>query len=82
MFYELIREIIKGIFIALLYLQLTLTNDTTVENITRFAIFYMLMVYGARLSGVETKVITGAFLTKTIVTLIDERVKRPTSKKK
>ncbi len=78
---KFISEIIKGIFLGFLYLQITLANDTTVENITRFAIFYILMVYGAMLSGVQTNVITGAFLTKTIFTLIDERVKKPNSKK-
>ena len=81
MFDKFISEIIKGIFLGFLYLQITLANDTTVENITRFALFYILMVYGAMLSGVQTNVITGAFLTKTIFTLIDERVKKPNFKK-
>ena len=81
MFDKFISEIIKGIFLGFLYLQITLANDTTVENITRFALFYILMVYGAMLSGVQTNVITGAFLTKTIFTLIDERVKKPKFKK-
>jgi hypothetical protein len=81
MFDKFISEIIKGIFLGFLYLQITLVNDTTVENITRFAIFYIIIVYGAMLSGVQTNVITGAFLTKTIFTLIDERVKKPISEK-
>jgi hypothetical protein len=81
MFDKFISEIIKGIFLGFLYLQITLANDTTVENITRFTVFYIIIVYGAMLSGVETNVITGAFLTKTIFTLIDERVKKPISEK-
>jgi hypothetical protein len=40
------------------------------------------MVYGAILSDVQPNVITGAFLTKTIFTLIDERVKKPNTEKK
>ena len=33
MFDKFISEIIKGIFLGFLYLQITLANDTTVENI-------------------------------------------------
>jgi len=73
---KFISEIIKGAFIAFLYLQITLTNDTTVENIAKFTFFYLLMVYGAMISGIQTNAITTAFLTKTVFTLIDERIKK------
>lgn len=79
---KFISEIIKGAFIALLYLQITLTNDTTVENIANFTFFYLLMVYGAIISGIPENAITTAFLTKTVFTLIDERIKRKDLDKK
>jgi hypothetical protein len=75
---KFISEIIKGAFIGLLYLQTTLTNDTTIENIIRFTFFYLVMVYGAMISGIQATAITGAFLTKTVFTLIDERVVKKT----
>jgi hypothetical protein len=34
------------------------------------------MVYGALISGIQTNAITTAFLTKTVFTLIDERIKK------
>lgn len=73
---KFISEIIKGAFIAFLYLQITLTNDTTLENIAKFTFFYLLMVYGALISDIQTSAITTAFLTKTVFTLIDERIKK------
>lgn len=79
---KFISEIIKGSFIALLYLQITLTNDTTVKNIASFTFFYLLMVYGAIISGIPENAITTAFLTKTVFTLIDERIKRKDLDKK
>lgn len=81
MFDKFISEIIKGAFIAFLYLQITLTNDTTIENIIKFTLFYILMVYGAILSDIPTTTITGAFLTKTVFTLVDERIKKKNNTK-
>lgn len=78
---KLISEIVKGAFIGFLYLQITLTNDTTIENVLRFTFFYLMMIYGGIISGISTNTITTAFLTKTVFTLIDERVKKIDSKK-
>ena len=58
------------------------TNDTTIENIALFVSFYLAMVYGATITGIDANVITSAFLTKTVFSLVDERIKRPNDNKK
>jgi len=78
---NLLHEFFKGILIAILYLEITRANDTTFENIILFVAFYLSMILGAILAKIDTNVITGAFLTKTVFTLIDERIKREDDKK-
>lgn len=68
--------IIKGIVIAFLYFEITKENDTNIKNMALFTFFYIVMIYCAIITGIEPNVITGAFLTKTIFTLIDTRVKK------
>ena len=75
-----ISYIIKGIVIAFLYFETTKENDTNIKNMSLFTFFYMVMIYGAIITGIEPNVITGAFLTKTIFTLIDNRVKDQSEK--
>lgn len=71
-----LNEFLKGIVLALLYLQITQANDTNTENVLKYAFFYVLMVAGALFSGIEPNVVTNSFITKTIFTLVDERVKK------
>jgi len=73
-------NILKGIVIAFLYFETTLEDDTSFKNIFLFTFFYLVMIYAAILTGIETNVITGAFLTKTIFTLIDSRVRQQDKK--
>ena len=73
---EFLIHFIKGIVLSLLYLQITKANDTTIENITLFTSFYLTMVYGATMTDIDPNVITSAFLTKTVFTLVDERIKK------
>lgn len=73
---KFIIHLIKGIVLSLLYLQITKANDTTLENISLFTSFYLAMVYGATMTDIDPNVITSAFLTKTVFTLVDERIKR------
>lgn len=75
-----ISYIIKGIVIAFLYFETTKENDTNIKNMSLFTFFYIVMIYGAIITGIEPNVITGAFLTKTIFTLIDNRVKDQSEK--
>jgi hypothetical protein len=73
---KFITQLIKGIVLSLLYLQITKANDTTMENITLFVSFYLSMIYGATITGIDENVITSAFLTKTVFSLVDERIKK------
>lgn len=71
-----ISEFIKGFVLSLLYLEITRANDTTIQNIGLFTSLYIFMVYGAIITGIDHNVITSAFLTKTVFTLIDERIRK------
>lgn len=71
-----IIDIFKGLLLSLLYFEITKANDTTPYNIFLFVIFYVTMIYGSKLTGVDPKIVTNAFITKTIFTLIDERVRK------
>jgi hypothetical protein len=73
---EVAGKIFKGLLLSLLYFEITKANDTTVKNVVLFAAFYLSMIYGAILVGIDENVVTSAFLTKTVFTLIDERIKR------
>jgi sorbitol-specific phosphotransferase system component IIBC len=72
----MIDYVIKGIFIAILYFEFTKTNDTNLKNIVTFTAFYITMIFGAKLTNIDPNVITTAFLSKTVFTLVDERIKR------
>lgn len=72
----LLIDLIKGLVLALLFFQITQTNDTTVENIVKYIFYYMIIINTGRLTNVDTNIITNAFVTKTIFTLVDERVRR------
>lgn len=72
-----IENIIKGIFLSVLYFEITKTNDTTAQNIFYFTLFYVIMIYSAILFNIDPNLVTNAFITKTIFTLVDERIKKP-----
>lgn len=73
---NIFTEVLKGLIIAIIFFEVTLSNDTTVENVILFVAFYLCMILSAMLAKMDTNVITGAFLTKTVFTLVDERIKR------
>lgn len=73
---EIIQIIFRGIVLGVLYFEITGANDTNIENVVLFVSFYTAMIYGASLAGIDTNVITNAFLTKTVFTLVDERVRK------
>jgi hypothetical protein len=75
-FSKLITDIVKGLFIGILYLQLTKTNDTNLQNIAVFSFFYVVLINGAHFAGVDPIIVTNAFITKTVFTLVDERIKK------
>ena len=74
---DLVKVLVKGVMLSLLYFQTTLANDTTIQNICLFTMFYTIMHYGALLTDVSSSVVTNAFITKTIFTLVEERIKKP-----
>lgn len=78
LFHKFILDLIKGVILSLLYFEITKANDTTIHNVALFTSFYVSMVYGATITGIDPNVITSAFLTKTVFTLVDERIKRKT----
>lgn len=73
---DILEHIIKGLFIAILYFEFTKTNDTNLKNIIMFTAFYISMIIGAKLTNIDPNVITSAFLSKTVFTLVDERIKK------
>lgn len=68
--------IARGIVISLLYLTATQIEDTTPEKVFLFSLFYVIIFNCASLVGINPEVVTTAFITKTIFTLIDERIKK------
>lgn len=72
----IIGDIIKGIVLAFIYLEITKANDTNLYNVITFTIFYIIMMNGSYLLKMDPNVVTNAFLTKAIFTLIDERIKK------
>jgi hypothetical protein len=71
-----VSNIIKGIVLGYLYLEITKANDTTFDNVVTFAMFYIVMLYSTSLVGLDSNIVTHAFITKTIFTIVDERVKK------
>jgi hypothetical protein len=69
-------DLLKGLFIGTLYLQITGADETTLENIARFAFFFIVMVNGARFIGIDQTVVANAFISKTIFTLVEDRIKK------
>lgn len=71
----LYKETIKGIILSFLYYEVTRAQDTTFRHIFLFTSFYIIMIYGAMLTDLDTKIVTNAFITKAVFTLVDERLK-------
>lgn len=69
-------ESFKGFILAILYFTITKANDTTVRNVLLFVIFYTIFVSTAIMMNISTDIVTTAFFTKTIFTLVDERIKK------
>lgn len=73
---KILLPLIKGIILSILYFEITKANDTTIENIFKFTVFYVIMINGAYIMEIDPNVVTTAFITKTVFTLVDERIKR------
>lgn len=77
---NLVTYIAKGIFLGLIYFETTKAKDTTLQNLILFTLLFTVMSVSSELLGVDPIVITNAFITKTIFTLVDERVKKDEGK--
>lgn len=73
---QVITNIVKGIILSLLYFEITKANDTNINNILLFTFFYNVMTYGSILIGIDPVLVTNAFITKTIFTLVDQRIQK------
>jgi hypothetical protein len=67
---------LRGMILGVLYLEITKANDTSLYNIFLFSLFYTVMFACAQASGIDPNVVTTAFITKTVFTLVDERIKK------
>jgi hypothetical protein len=72
----LLVDITKGLILSILYLEITQANDTTWNNVSSYTTLYCAMIYGARLTGVDSNIVTNAFVTKTVFTVVDDRIKK------
>lgn len=73
---EIPLVVIRGLVLSLLYFYITKANDTTINNVFIFVTFYTIFTFTAISVKMNPDVVTTAFLTKTIFTLIDERIKK------
>lgn len=71
---RLLTTIMRGIFLGLTYFTVTKAQDTTFENMLKFTMFYTILSFSAYLVEIDTKVVTGAFVTKAIFSLLDDRI--------
>jgi hypothetical protein len=78
--YQLVN-LVRGLLLASLYLLLTVADDFTVKNLINYTIFYVVMTNGAEIADLDPKIVTTAFLTKTVFTLIDDKIKPEVSAK-
>lgn len=72
----LLIEFVKGFFLSLIYLTLTEADDTNLQNILVFTLSYVVLLNSAKAVTIDPNFVTNAFITKTIFTLIDQRVNK------
>lgn len=77
---NILTSILKGVILSLLYFEITKSNDTNPKNVFLFTLFYITMINGAYIVDIDPNVVTTAFITKTVFTLIDERIKKKQEK--
>ena len=73
-----LKQILKGIILSIIYYEITKAKDTSFENIFMFTSFYIIMVNAAILIDVDPNIIVNSFITKCIFTIVDERLKKTT----
>lgn len=76
LFNNIIINIIKGIILSVIYFEITLSNDTTIYNISLFTMFYVILVSSSTIIGIDPTIVLNAFMTKTVFTLVDQRINK------
>lgn len=79
---KILIDFIKGVFIAFMYYQITTENDTNFNNIVSFAGFYVIVLHSAILAGIDPIIITNAYMTKMVFTIVDQRLSKTNSEQK
>jgi hypothetical protein len=78
----LFRELIKGLFLACLYVFVTKDDDTTLSNILKYTTYFFILILSFLSVGFNADIIASAFISKTIFIIIDERIKSSNPKNK
>lgn len=73
---EDLQIVVRGIFLSIIYLSVTIAEDMTVLNIVKFTLFYTLFLTISTYIGIDPNVVTSAFTTKIIFTLLDQRLNK------
>lgn len=77
MFYKTLSEdALRGFTLAIVYFESTKQADTTFKNILVFMFFFLIIIYISDFVSIKREVVLGAFMTKTIFTLVDTRINK------
>lgn len=71
----LLKEFVKGFVLACLYVFITKEDDTNISNILKYSTYFFVLILLFLSVGVNSDIITSAFISKTIFTIVDERIK-------
>lgn len=74
---KILLDFIKGVFIAFMYYQITTADDMTFNNIVVFAGFYVIILNSAVIAGIDPIIITNAYMTKMVFSIVDQRLTKP-----
>lgn len=74
--------LLRGIFLAIIYLGVTISDDMTIGNVIIFTLFYVIFLTISSNIGIDPNVVTSAFTTKIIFTLLDQRLNKNENNKK
>jgi hypothetical protein len=77
-----IQILLRGLFLSVIYLSVTTADDMSLLNILKFSIFYLMFIFISSSIGIDQNVVTSAFTTKIIFTLIDQRINKNREEKK
>lgn len=71
-----LQTVLRGVFLSLIYLSVTTADDMTISNIIKFTLFYVVFLSVSNNIGIDPTVVTSAFTTKIIFTLLEQRLNK------